>query len=143
MFIILKILHLLVLLLAGASSITPAIAMRVLKRTGHEGPPPPALAITLRLIGIGSLIAIIILWATGLGMYSIKYPGADLGMWFHVKLGAATLILILSIVLNLMAARAARTGMPANPRTVRRLGLAARGMVILAIITAVLTFSHS
>ena len=143
MFITLKIIHFLALLLGGAGSVAPAIAARVLKRINHEGPPPPALALTLRLIGIGALVAIMLLWATGLAMYSMKYPGADLGTWFIIKLGAATLILIISVWANLMAARAARTGTPPNARRVRRLGLAARGLLILAIIAAVFTFTQS
>ena len=143
MFTLLKIIHLLALLLGGAGSVTPAIAARVLKRTGHEGPPPPALALTLRVIGIGALIAILLLWSTGLAMHSMQYAGADLGTWFIIKLVAATLILIISVWLNLMAARAARTGAAPSAGRVRRLGLAARGLLILAIIAAVLTFSQS
>jgi len=142
MFITLKALHFLALLLGGAGSVTPAIAARVLKHIHHKGPPPPALAITLRMIAIGALFAIILLWITGLGMYAIKYPGTDLGIWFLIKLIAATFILIISIWVNLMAARAARTQRPPNATRMRRLGLAARGLLILAIIAAVLTFGR-
>ncbi len=141
MFITLKIVHLLALLLGGAGSVAPAVAARVLKRTKHNGPPPPALALTLRIIGIGGLIAIVLLWITGLSMYSLRYSGADLGIWFAVKLVAATLILGISTWMNLMAARSARTGTPPNPRRIRRLGLAARGLLILAIVTAVISFA--
>ncbi len=141
MFITLKIVHFLALLLGGAASVTPAVAMRALKRTGHSGPPPPALALTLRVLGIGSLIAILLLWGTGLGMYTLKYQGADLGTAFIVKMAVATLILIIAVWLNLMATRAARTGEPANAGRVRLLGYAARGLLIIAIIAAVLSFS--
>jgi len=141
MFVALKALHFLALLLGGAGSITPAIAARVLKRTGHEGPPPRALALTLRLVGIGSLFAIILLWVTGLAMYVMSYQGADLGTWFLVKLAAATLILVISVAVNFMAAKAARVGTPPDARRMRRLGAYSRGLLILAIIAAVLTFN--
>ncbi len=140
MYITLKALHLLALLLGGAGTVTPAIATRVLKRLHHKGPPPPALAMTLRLVAIAALFAIMLLWITGLAMYSIKYPGVDLGIWFIVKLVAATLILIISVTVNLMAARAARTERPPNATRMRRLALASRGLLILAIIAAVITF---
>lgn len=141
MFITLKIIHLLALLLGGAGSLTPAISARVLKRTNHSGPPPSALALTLRLVGIGGLIAIVLLWITGLAMYSLKYSEVSLGIWFSIKLVAATLILGISAWMNLMAARSARTGTPPNAGRVRRLGLAVRSLLILAIVTAVVSFA--
>ena len=143
MFVFLKAIHLLALLLGGTATITPAIAMRALKKTGHSGPPPPPLAMTLRIAGICGLLTIILLWVTGLALYTGSYAGADLGLWFVVKLFAATGILILSTTLNVMAARAARTGTPANPKLVKPLGRAVRILLIVAVVTAVLTFAKT
>ena len=143
MIVFLKSIHLLALLLGGTATITPAIAMRAIKRTGHDGPPPPPLAMTLRIAGMCGLFAIILLWITGLALYMGSYAGADLGLWFVVKLLAATAILILSTTLNVMAARAARTGTPANPKLVKPLGRAVRLLLIVAVVTAVLTFAQS
>jgi len=136
MIVFLKSIHLLALLLGGTATITPAIAMRAIKRTGHDGPPPPPLAMTLRIAGMCGLFAIILLWITGLALYMGSYAGADLGLWFVVKLLAATAILILSTTLNVMAARAARTGTPANPKLVKPLGRAVRLLLIVAVVTA-------
>ena len=140
MYVTLKVIHFLALLLGGAGTIAPAAAARVMRRLGTSKP-PPELAMTLRLIGIGSLIAIVLLWITGLGMFLSRFGGVDLGVAFIVKLIVATLIFIISVWLNLMAARAARTGTPPSPDLVRQLGLSARILLIVAVIAAVVTFN--
>ena len=68
------------------------------------------------------------------------YEGADLGAPFLIKLIAAALIFVISAWLNILAARAARTGTPPPPDLVAKLGLAARLLLIVAIIMAVIAF---
>jgi len=142
MFVFLKIVHFLAIALGGGASLAALIAPRAIAKSGHKGPPPPALAMTLRMLGIAGLIAIVLLWLTGLGLLRIGYEGADLGPYFMVKLAAATIIFGISVWMNLMAARAARTKTPVNPVLVRRLGIAVRFLLIITIIMAVLVFSR-
>lgn len=141
MLITLKIVHYLSLMAGGGSSIATLILQRSLARTGHVGPPPPAIAMATRMMGILGLTAILLLWGTGLVMLMQNYVGADLGIWFAVKLLAATLIFGISATMNVMAARAARTGVPPNPALMKHLASAIRILLLIAIITAVIVFS--
>lgn len=143
MFIALKIIHLLAVALGGASAVTSAIVPRALRRSKHEGPPPKPLAMTVRVLTIGSLVAILLLWITGIAMWRMAYAGADLGPFFIAKLVAATTIFGISIWLNILSARAARTGKPANPGRVKRLGMGARWLFVFTIITAVIVFANA
>lgn len=140
-FITLKVIHFLALLMGGAAAIAPGLMQRALRLTGHDGPPPKSTAMTMRILGIMGLIAIVLLWVTGIGMVSMGYDGATIGMMFWVKLLAAAAILVASVILNLMAARAAREGTPPNPGLVKGLQMLTRGALLLAIIAAAIVFT--
>ena len=141
MFVTLKIIHFLALLLGGAATIAPGILQRARARAGEDGPPPPAMAIGLRVLGILGLVAILLLWITGLIMTNLGYDGAPLGIWFTIKLIAATVVLGISAALNLAAARAARSGTPPNPALAKSLTPILRGALLLAIVAAAVVFS--
>ncbi len=141
MLIALKLLHFLALLLGGAAAVTSLILPRALSRSGHEGPPPPALKLVSRALAILGLIAIIILWITGLILWRTQYPGVALGPWFIVKLCAAGTILTASLWANLHMARATRLGKPPKPKRLQRLGSVSRFFLIVALVAAVMTFS--
>ncbi len=141
MFVTLKIIHFLALLLGGAATISPGILRRALARSDHAGPPPAYLAAALRVFGILGLIAIVLLWITGGAMVSIGHDWGAMSPWFWVKLLAATIVLAISVFLNLRAARAARGGDAASPKTIK-IGLTVtRAALFVAIVCAVITFA--
>ena len=141
MFITVKFLHYFALLLGGTATIGPMILMRAHALAGADGPPPPAIRLATRAFGITGLVAILLLWISGLVMLSHGYDGAVSGPWFTIKLICATAILLASATLNIMAARAARTGTPVNPAILGPGQMIIRVALILALICAVLTFS--
>ena len=140
MFITLKLLHMLALLLGGAATLGPIVLQRSLALSGQTTP-APSTPLALRAFGITGLLAILILWITGLMMLSQGYDGASFGIWFAVKMLAATAILLAAITLNFLAARAARNGTPPNPAVFKPLTMLIRWALPIAIIGAVLTFS--
>ena len=140
MFIFLKSLHFLALLMGGAATIAPMVMLRAIAVSRADGP-VPAVALSMRILGILGFLAIIILWVTGIFMISLGYDGASLGVWFVVKLFAAGAIFAASAVLNLLAARAARTGVPPNPAIQRPLITLVRLSLLIAVISAAIVFS--
>lgn len=139
MFETLKILHFLALLLGGAATIAPGLMMRFAQASGQ--PPTPVMGRSMRALGIGGLVAIVVLWLTGLAMLHLAHGGAALGFWFTIKLIAATVILAGSAGLNLLAARAAAAGTPPPPTIVKPVSSVIRVSLLIAIIGAVLTFT--
>jgi len=142
MFVTLKILHLLALIVGGTASIVTLGIQRFLAKSGLKGPPPKPIANIMRLLGLSGLGAIAVLWLTGLVMLVQNYSGADLGIWFSIKLIAATLIFGISAFMNFATARARKGGPPANLPLMKALGNAIRILLLLAIITAVITFTN-
>lgn len=140
MFEALKTIHYLALLLGGAATVAPMIVQRAVAMAGSDGS-PPAVKLSLRAFGLSGLVAIVLLWLSGLMMLSHGYDGAGFGTWFTIKLIAATAILLSATTLNILAARNARSGAPPNPAIVRPLTLTIRVSLVVAIIGAVLTFS--
>lgn len=141
LFATLKIVHFLALLLGGAASIAPGLMRKSLARTGHDGPPPPAIGMTMRVLGILGLVAIILLWLTGGAMMSMAHDWGAMALWFWIKLLAATAILGTSVYMNLAVSRAARGGPPPSPALVKTSTTVIRTALVLAIICAVLTFA--
>lgn len=142
MFITLKIIHLLALILGGTSSIVTLGIQRFLAKSGVKGPPPKPIANIMRAMGLSGLSAIILLWITGLVMLVQNYSGADLGIWFSIKLIAATLIFGISAFMNFATARARNGGPAVSPPLMKTLGSAIRILLLLAIISAVIAFTN-
>jgi uncharacterized membrane protein len=137
---IFKILHFLSLLLGGAATIAPVILLRSVQKTA---PPelPAAVPMTMRALGLTGLLAIILLWISGMAMYGSAFANSALGPWFVVKLIATTIVLVVSSTLNLRASRVARGGTPFAPSTVQGLMMILRLSLLIAIVCAVFAFS--
>lgn len=137
MLIFLKSLHLLCLLLGGASSIGNAVLM---KRVAASGAAPPAyVADAMATLGKIGLAAIIVLWLTGLPLAWMT--GAFAAGWpFWAKLVAATLILALVPGMMWLRIRASAGGPAVSPRTLRGMAAAVRLLTVAAIILAVIAF---
>jgi len=85
MFDLLKIIHMLSLAVGIGGGMSSAImAAKAMPQA------PAVVGPVMKLISRIGVVAIILLWITGLWMLSIKFPGADLGIWFWLKMLGAT-----------------------------------------------------
>ena len=91
-----KFLHLFSLLLAGGGVIGVAVIQYIYNK--EEKIPEPHLAKGFRVLAFLSLLAITIMWITGIIQTLIIYGGFNLGWFIHIKLLGATLILIASLI---------------------------------------------
>lgn len=98
------------------------------------------LGITKKLHGLGK-IAIVLLWATGIVMVLIKYPGATgLGLSFFAKITAVVVLTVSIVVAGRLGPKIAQGDGDARAQAMR-LGMLNGAMGVLAIILAVLTFA--
>lgn len=138
MFEVLKSVHLISLLLGGGASIGNAV---LLKRVMAAGAPPPAMVAdamsALTKMGLG---AIILLWLTGVPMAVMTGAFVSGGPLFSIKLLAATLTLGLVAGIAWLRGQVAAGHRAPDPLLMKRLSTAARWLVILAIILAVIVF---
>ena len=133
-----KFLHLFSLLLAGGGVIGVAVIQSIYKKEGKT--PEPHLAKGFRVLAFLSLLAIIIMWVTGVVLAILIYGGFDLGWYFHIKLIGATLILLSVLYVNLHLKKCSQNQIPPNQQLMKYSASIARLGLILAIAGAIWTF---
>jgi uncharacterized membrane protein len=136
--IILKSFHYLSLFLAGGLGVANAMLFKNHQKAG-TAPAPPVRKTMMTLARLG-LIAIIILWVTGVALTHKIYGSFALGWAFHLKLFGATTLLGAVGFLNLHVAQQANAGNAPSPKVMQMVSAIARTSLVLVLIgVAVLT----
>ena len=133
-----KFLHLISLFIAGGGGIGNAVIQSIYKKEGKI--PEPHLAKSFRVLAFISLIAVIVMWVTGVILVILIYGGFNLGWSFHVKLLGATLILLTSLFINVHLKKCSQNQIPPNQTLMKYSASLARLGLILAIAGAIWTF---
>jgi len=132
-----KFLHIFGLMLGSAAAFGSFAVARQVRLSA--GAPPKELLALRPLFARTALVAIVLLWLTGLWLYAAAYMGAPLGWAFHAKLGAAVLLLVAIIAVNVVARRTAAGAPP--PAWLPQLHVATRILLVLAVALAVFVFN--
>ena len=138
--ILLKVLHYLSLFLAGGLGVANVMLFK-----NHQKavmPPAPPVQKTMMTLARLGLIAIVILWLTGIPLTYKVYGSFDLGWPFHLKLLGATSLLSAVAFLNLHLTKQSRDGNPPNPKVMKIVPPIARASLVVVLVgVAVLTTS--
>ena len=132
-----KFLHIFGLMLGSGAAFGNFAVARQIRLSA--GAPPKELLALRPLMARTALVAIVLLWLTGLWLYTDANMGVPLGWAFHAKLGVATLLLVAIIVINIVARRAAAGTPP--PAWLPQLHIATRVLLVLAVALAVFVFN--
>ena len=136
--VIYKFFHYVALFLAGGLGVANALLAKNHQKAGL----PPALPVQATMITLAriGLLAIIILWATGIALTYQIYGSFALGWAFHLKLLGASLLLFIICFLNIHLSKCAKKGVPPNPKLTKIVPIIARPSLALALIgVAILT----
>ena len=136
--IVLKVLHYVSLFLAGGLGVANVMLFKSHQKAGLL----PALPVQKTMMALArlGLIAIAVLWITGIPLTHKVYGSFDLGWPFHLKLLGATSLLGSVAFLNLHLTKQSRDGNPPNPRIMRIVTPIARASLVLVLLgVAVLT----
>lgn len=139
MFEVLKSVHLLCLLLAGAASLGNGLILSRVLSSGAR--PDPLLTGVMESLGKVGFVGIVVLWLTGVPLAIMTGAFAVAGWAFWAKLVAATVILGLVPFMGILRVQMAAGRRPQNPKLMRGLLAVVRLMTVLAIILAVLAFN--
>ena len=105
-------------------------------------PPAPPVQKTMMTLARLGLIAIVILWLTGIPLTYRVYGSFDLGWPFHLKLLGATSLIGVVAFLNLHLTKQSRQGSPPNPKVMKIVPPIARASLIIVLVgVAILTTS--
>ena len=138
--ILLKVLHYLSLFLAGGLGVANVMLFKNHQKAGM--PPAPPVQKTMMTLSRLGLIAIVILWLTGIPLTYKVYGSFDLGWPFHLKLLGATSLLGAVAFLNLHLTKQSRDGNPPNPKVMKIVPSIARASLVVVLVgVAVLTTS--
>ena len=138
--VLLKVLHYVSLFLAGGLGVANVMLLKNHQRAGM--PPAPPVQKTMMTLARLGLIAIVILWLTGIPLTYKVYGSFDLGWPFHLKLLGATSLFVAVAFLNIHLTKQSRHGNPPNPKVMKIVPPIARASLIIVLVgVAVLTTS--
>jgi len=138
--IVLKVLHYLSLFLAGGLGVGNVLLFKNHQKAGM--PPAPPVQKTMKTLARLGLIAIVILWLTGIPLTYKVYGSFDLGWPFHLKLLGATSLFVAVGFLNLHLTKQSKEGNPPNPKVMKLVTPIARASLFIVLAgVAVLTTS--
>ena len=138
--VVLKVLHYVSLFLAGGLGVANVMLLKNHQKS--EMPPAPPVKKTMMTLARLGLVAIVILWLTGIPLTYKVYGGFDLGWPFHLKLLGATSLICAVAFLNLHLTKQARDGNPPNPKVMKIIPIVARASLVIVLVgVAVLTTS--
>ncbi len=138
--VLLKVLHYVSLFLAGGLGV--ANVMLIKNHQKAEMIPAPPVKKTMMTLARLGLIAIVILWLTGIPLTYKVYGSFDLGWPFHLKLLGATSLICAVAFLNLHLTKQARDGNPPDPKVMKIVPTLARASLVIVLVgVAVLTTS--
>ena len=115
--VVLKFLHYLSLFLAGGLGVANALLFKNHQKA--ETPPAPPVQKTMMTLSRIGLIAIVILWLTGVPLTYKVYGSFNLGWPFHVKLLGATFLIGAITYLNIHLTKQSKNGAPPNPKVMK------------------------
>lgn len=138
--IVLKFFHYLSLFLAGGLGVANALLVKAHQQA--DMPPAAPVQKTMMTLARLGLVAIVILWVTGIGLTNQLYGSFNLGWAFHLKLLGATVLLLVITFLNFHLADSAKKGTPPNPKIMNVTPYIARtSLVAILIGIAIVTTS--
>ena len=127
----LKFLHYLGLFFAGGLGIAGGVIQSAHKRAAM--PPAPPVQRAMRILAILSLVAVILLWVTGIGLSYLVYGWAGYGWAFQMKLVGASILLLVIGGMNWHLFRAARAGVPPDAQLMKWVPSVSRGALVLVL----------
>ena len=134
-----KFFHYLALFLAGGLGVANGLLAKNHQKA--DMPPAPPVQKTMMTLARLGLLAIVILWITGLALTYEIYGSFSLGWAFHMKLLGASLLLLAISFLNFHLSQSAKNATAPNPTVLKLIPMIARGSLALVLIGIALVTS--
>ena len=133
----LKFVHYLALFLAGGLGVANGVLAKSHQMAGLP-PSPPVQQTMMKLARLG-LIAIILLWVSGIGLGYLIFGGLAMGWALHMKLVGATILLGSISFLNVHLTSTSKVGAPPNPSVMKIIPMISRGALVLVLLGIAIT----
>jgi len=138
--IIMKFFHYISLFLAGGLGVANVMLFKNHQRAGM--PPAPPVQKTMMALARLGLVAILVLWVTGLLLTHQLYGSFNLGLAFHFKMLGASILLGAVAFLNIHLTMRAKQNIPPHPTIMKLVPPITRGALLIVLVSvAVFTTS--
>jgi len=137
--ILLKTFHYLAILFAGGVLVGSGLIQTVYAKANKV--PDINASKVLKILGYLGLIAIIILWITGIFLSNMLYGSFSINTAFTIKILAAAFLLIISFIVNIHVYNASKNNQPPNKSIMKFSTMSARGLIIVVLVGAAIAFS--
>tara|TARA_A200000113_G_C8780873_1_gene327535 strand:- start:22 stop:480 length:459 start_codon:yes stop_codon:yes gene_type:complete len=132
--IALKILHYVALFLAGGAGVANPLLIKAHKSSGI--PPSDEVQETMLKLVKLSLIAMILIWISGVWLAIEIYGTLNMGWAFTFKIIGASILLISTVIVNLYLVRRAKINAPPKEKFLKNLTVLNR-LALLAVLTGI------
>ena len=139
MIVLLKVVHLLCLAVALGMTTANLITMRY--AGGLDEASRPAFGPLGRSFGAFGVMAVALLWVTGIALLLLQYDVTALSGWFLAKLVLVVVLTALVITVRKTGAKAIADGVPAPMPLMRQMTLAMLATAVLIVVCAVVAFN--
>lgn len=133
----LKFIHYLALFLAGGLGVANGLLAKAHQAAGQP-PAPPVQATMMKLARLG-LVAVLLLWVTGIALGYLIYGSLSMGWAFHMKLVGATVLLGAVSFLNYHLTARRKAGIAPDQTVMKVIPMASRGGLVLVLLGIAIT----
>ncbi len=137
--IVLKTFHYLAILFAGGVLVGGGLIQGVFTRANQV--PDINVSRVLKILGYLGLVALIILWITGILLSSIIYGGFAINTAFTIKILAAAILLIISFVVNIHVYNSSKKNQPPNKLIMKMATMSGRSLILIVLVAAAIAFN--
>ena len=136
--ILLKTFHYLAILFAGGVLVGGGLIQAVFTRANQV--PDINVSRVLKILGYLGLVALIILWVTGILLSIILYGGFAINTAFTVKIIAAALLLTISFIVNIHVYNSSKNNRPPSKSIMKMTTMSGRGLILIVLVAAAIAF---
>jgi len=136
--ILLKTFHYLAILFAGGVLVGGGLIQAVFTRANQV--PDMNVSRVLKILGYFGLVALIILWVTGILLSNILYGGFAINTAFTVKIIAAALLLTISFIVNIHVYNSSKNNRPPSKSIMKMTTMSGRGLILIVLVAAAIAF---
>ena len=137
--ILLKTFHYLAILFAGGVLVGGGLIQAVFTRANQV--PDMSVSKVLKILGYLGLVALIILWITGIFLSNIIYGGFAINTAFTIKIIAAAFLLIISFIVNIHVYNSSKNQQPPNKSIMKMATMTGRGLILIVLVSAAIAFN--
>ena len=136
---VLKIVHLLCLAVALGMTTANLITMRYAK--GVDETARPAFGPLGRSFGASGVMAVALLWVTGIALFLLKYDADAFAGWFSAKMIFVVILTVQLISVRTMGAKAIKAGTQPPVELMQKITFGVLAAGVLAVTCAVMAFN--